>query len=76
MSVGALGAIITLVIFIAFLVIWVGVIPAQYNKGIEQKQTHTSFCSDLHTQLINSQNDIRLQNLTIEYSKEYQQSCS
>lgn len=72
----SIGGIIGCVICLVFIFIFAWILPHQYNQGVEQKQTHTSFCTDLHNQIVNSQNDARLQSLTIEYSKEYQTSCS
>jgi len=72
MSMGLMGAIVTVIVFVMFVVLVAFIIPTAYNHNLKSDQTHTGFCSDLHDRITQATD----KNVIIALSAQYQQSCS
>jgi ABC-type bacteriocin/lantibiotic exporter with double-glycine peptidase domain len=76
MSAGLGTAIIAMIVMIAVIVIFAGILPHEYNKGVESKQANTNYCQQLYNSIsIDKAKNIDSQ-IVINEENNYKEACS
>lgn len=70
------SSIITVVVVIAFIAIWVGVIPWMYNDNVEHHATHDDYCKSLAAQIASDKANHLAPSIIITDIQTYNKACS